>query len=104
MQHRDVLQFNNSIERLSTLASQNCDGLRDYKYLGSDSLKYTRRLLAKTNTPRLSNDSTYVIKPGKHESDNISKYQQEGVGLFESTLSQQKSLTDLYDKELNLLN
>jgi hypothetical protein len=38
MQHRDVLQSNNSIEKLSTIAYQNCDGLRDYKYLGSDSV------------------------------------------------------------------
>lgn len=56
MQHRDVLQFNSSIEKLTTLASnQGADSVRDYRYFGSDALETTRRLLTNSNrTPLLS--------------------------------------------------
>lgn len=97
MRHRDLTQFNNSIEKLSTLASYNPDGIRNYRYLGSEDIQSTRRLLNQTiDVVSTDRDMSRLVKsPGKHLSDAL---------MVEPVLQQQKSLTDLYDKDLNPIN
>jgi|JI6StandDraft_1071083.scaffolds.fasta_scaffold05475_4 hypothetical protein len=80
MQHRDVLQFNNSIERLTTLATnQGSENGRDFRYFGSESIQSTRKLLNNSNSKTAQQqpdlEATLVKRPGKHEPEVIAKYQ-----------------------------
>lgn len=96
MRHRDQVQFNNSIEKLSTLASYNQEAIRDYRYFGSEAIQTTRRLLNRTIDVAPARDwqvGHLVKSPGKHENDVLAEPS--------VALQQQKSLTDLYDKNLN---
>lgn len=73
MQHRDVLQFNSSIEKLATLVSnQSSEAQRDYRYFGSESIQSARKLLSKSSNYTLKQEAaaeleaTLVKRPGKH--------------------------------------